>query len=65
MARYSIPPNVGKVRVAMVAGGKFAVWNGKQGKFEFSIVCRNRKQATEIADKINKKQHDGTIEVSL
>jgi hypothetical protein len=63
MAQYSIPPNVGKVRVAMFLGGKFAVWNGKHGKHEFRILCRDRKQAVEVAGIINKKQHEGTIEV--
>ena len=63
MARYEIPEKVGKVRVAMALGGKFAVWNGKQGEGEFRIVCRNRKEAQEIADKINRKDHDGSIEV--
>jgi len=63
MARIEIPQNVGKVRVAMGLGGKYVVWNGKQGKHEFSIICRNRKQAAEIAERINKKQHNGEIEV--
>jgi len=63
MAKYTIPPNTGKVRVAMALGHKITVWNGKQGKGEFVIVCRNRKQAEEIAEKINKKQHDGEIVV--
>ena len=63
MARVIIPKNAGKVRVAMGLGGKFTVWNGKQGKHEFVINCRNRKHATEIAEKINRGQHDGTIEV--
>ena len=63
MAKITIPPNTGKVRVAMGLGGKFMVWNGKQGKMEFSIACRDRKQAEEIAAKINNKDHDGEIEV--
>ena len=63
MALYKIPPNIGKVRVAMFLGGKFAVWNGKQGKHEFRILCRDRKQAETVAMQINKKQHDGSIEV--
>ena len=63
MARYDIPPNTGKVRVAVGHGGKWVVWNGKQGKHEFSIVCRDRRQANEVAEIINKKKHDGTIEV--
>lgn len=63
MARYEIPPNAGKVRVAMYLGGKFAVWNGKHGKHEFRILCRDRKQAEEVAGKINRTEHDGAIEV--
>lgn len=61
--KYKIPPNTGKVRVAMYVGGKITVWNGKQGQHEFAIVCRTRKQANEVAEKINRKQHDGEIDV--
>ena len=63
MAKYSVPPNIGKVRVAVAIGGKWAVWNGKQGKNEFRILVRNRKQAEEVAKIINEKRHDGEIEV--
>jgi hypothetical protein len=63
MARYAIPKNLGKVRVAMFLGGKFAVWNGKHGKAEFRILCKNRKQAEELAGKINRKEHEGEVEV--
>ena len=63
MARYEIPEKVGKVRVAMALGNKFVVWNGKQGRGEFRILCRSRKEAEEIAGRINRKQHEGFIEV--
>ena len=63
MAKYTIPPNTGKVRVAMGLGGTYKVWNGKHDKNEFVITCRTRKQATEIVEKINKKQHRGEIVV--
>jgi hypothetical protein len=63
MAKYTIPPNTGKVRVAMGLGGTYKVWNGKQDKNEFVITCRTRKQAEEIARKINCKEHNGEIEV--
>jgi hypothetical protein len=65
MARYDVPQNIGKVRVAMGMGGKYTVWNGKQGKHEFSITCRNRKQAEEIAKILNSKDRPKEIEVSL
>jgi hypothetical protein len=63
MASYDIPKNIGKVKVAMGLGNLWMVWNGKQGKGEFAIPCRTRKQAEEVAKIINGKQHDGTIEV--
>ena len=63
MARYRIPPNIGKVRLVMGLGGTYTVWNGKHGKHEFTIVCRTKKQAQEVCEKINKKQHAGEIEV--
>ena len=61
--KYTIPPNIGKVRVMMAAGGKYAVWNGKDRREKFEILCRTRKMAEEVALKINTKQHNGEIEV--
>ena len=64
MARYNVPSNTGKVRIVMFLGGKYCVWNGKHDKpHEFRIVCRDRKQAEEVAGIINRREHDGTIEV--
>ena len=63
MPKYTIPPNTGKVRVAMGVGGAFAVWNGKQGPNEFRILCRTRKKAEEVAKIINSKKHNGEIDV--
>jgi shikimate 5-dehydrogenase len=63
MAKYSVPSNTGKVRVAMGIGGRYAVWNGKQGKNEFRIYVRTRKQAEELAKIINEKKHGGEVEV--
>lgn len=63
MARYQIPHNTGKVKVAMGVAGTYAVWNGKQGKHEFRILVRTRKQAEEVAKIINEKKHNGYIEV--
>ena len=63
MAKYKVPPNTGRVRVAMGVGGTYAVWNGKQGKNEFRILVRTRKQAEELAKIINSRQHNGAVEV--
>jgi hypothetical protein len=61
--KVKVPQNTGKVRLAMGLGGKFTVWNGKQGQHEFAIVCRNRKQAEELVRIINNKEHDGEVDV--
>jgi hypothetical protein len=63
MATFLIPKNLRKVRVAKGLGHKWMVWNGKQGKGEFAIPCRTRQQAEEVCEMINKKQHNGEIEV--
>jgi hypothetical protein len=63
MATYEIPQNIGKVRVAMSAGGKYTVWNGKQGQHEFAIICRDRRQAEEIAKLLNSKDRPKEIDV--
>jgi hypothetical protein len=63
VAKVVVPLNVGKVRVAMGIGGRYSVWNGKHGKHEFSIGCRNRKEAEELAAKINQKGRSAEVEV--
>ena len=68
MMKVQVPQNTGKVRVAMGLGNKFTVWNGKQGKHEFTIVCRNRKQAQELATLINNMKQQSTdtvVEVNV
>jgi hypothetical protein len=65
MALYKVPKNLGKVRVAMGLGGRFTVWNGKQGPGEFVILCRDRKQADEVCRKLNAKEHKGEISVPI
>jgi len=61
--KYTIPPNIGKVRVMMALGGRYAVWNGKDKKLKFEILCRTRQTAEEVAKKINRGEHNGEIEV--
>jgi hypothetical protein len=64
MARYFVPPNTGKVRVAMGLGGAWAVWNGKSdNKHEFRILVRTKRTAEELATVINSRQHFGVLDV--
>jgi len=64
MARYLIPKNTGKVRVAKFLGGKWVVWNGQtDGAHEFRIFVRDRRQGEDVAKIINQKLHNGEIDV--
>lgn len=63
MALYNIPSNCGRFTVVSARGGHFCVWNRKIGKFEITIPVRSRKLAQEVCEKLNKKDHNGTIEV--
>ena len=65
MAIHKIPQNVGKVRVAVTMGNTWVVWNGKQGRYELSIPCKDRKQAELVARMINNKQHNGEIDPKM
>ena len=63
MATYQIPKNAGKFTVVVARGGHFAVWNRKQGRDAVSIPVRTKKQAEQIAAKLNRGEHDGKISV--
>jgi hypothetical protein len=61
--RYEVAANIGKVRVAVTLGNKYCVWNGKQGPGEFRIACKDKRQATQLAQQINQLRGKGTVEV--
>lgn len=63
MPSFEVPKNLGKVRMVMALGNKYAVWNGKDGKAKFLVECRTKKAAQEIVRRLNTKDHDGTIRV--
>ena len=63
MALYNIPKNSGKFTVVTARGGHFCVWNKKTGQHEITIPVRDRKLAQQICEKLNRGEHDGTIEV--
>ncbi len=65
MAIHKIPQNAGKVRVAVTSGNTWVVWNGKQGRYEFKIPCKDRKQAELVARMINSGQHNGEIDPKM
>lgn len=63
MPSFEVPKNIGRVRMVMALGNRYAVWNGKDRKEKFLVECRTKKAAQEIVRRINEKDHDGKITV--
>ena len=63
MALYKIPKNAGNFSVVTAVGGHYCVWNRKTGKQQVLIPLRDRRRAQEVCDKLNRREHDGQIEV--
>ena len=63
MATYEIPKSAGKFTVVVARGGHYAVWNRKSGRESISIPVRTKKQAEQIAMKLNRGEHNGKISV--
>lgn len=61
MARYLIPQNAGHFRIEIARAGNSIVINDKTGKNQIIIPCRDRKQAEELCDRLNRGDHDGEI----
>ena len=63
MALYQIPKNAGKFTVVTAKGGHFVIWNRKTGQHEIVIPVRDRKLAYAVCEKLNRHDHNGSIEV--
>ncbi len=61
MARHLIPDNPGQFRIKVASAGNYMVINDKTGKNQVIIPCRNKSQAEDIRDKLNKNDHNGEI----
>ena len=62
-AEVQIPPNTGKVRVAMAPGGTYASGTASMERTNSASLVRGRKQAEELAKLINERKHNGEVEV--
>ncbi len=73
MPIYTIPPDSGPFVVVQAPDKSFAVIDQRAvgdpataAKLGFLFIpCRDEPQATEIADRLNRGDHDGTIQVDL
>ncbi|MEM8710766.1 MAG: hypothetical protein AAGG01_07415 [Planctomycetota bacterium] len=61
MSTYQIPRNVGTCRVIKSYAGTPLVTNDKSGKSKLVIPCRSWEQAQELCDRINRGDHNGTV----
>ena len=74
MPIYTIPPNAKGFEVVQGPDGGFAVAESRAigadaataGKLGFVFIpCRDEQQAREVAGRLNRGEHDGTIRVDL
>jgi len=61
MPKYTIPENAGRFRVETAMAGNYMVINDKTGKNQVIIPCRDRVQADEVCERLNKGDHRGEI----
>ena len=61
MPKYNLPKIPGTFTVKTARAGNFIVINDKTGKNQVIIPCRDKVQAEELRDKLNKADHNGQI----
>jgi hypothetical protein len=61
MARYVIPKGAGTFEVLLNRAGGYTVTKGKLRRAALKIPCRDLKHAREIADRLNRGDHDGQL----
>ncbi|QDV07843.1 hypothetical protein Poly30_33760 [Planctomycetes bacterium Poly30] len=61
MAIIQIPKHVGTCRVITSYAGTPLITNDKTGKNKVLIPCKTPRQASELCDRINRGDHDGTV----
>lgn len=65
MPLYEIPSSATHFEIAKAKDGSFLVVSDTRGTEGVAIPCRDEAQATEVCAKLNRKEHDGHIDVPL
>ena len=65
MPLYQIPTSATHFEIAKSRDGSFLVVSHTTGTEGVAIPCRDEAQANEVCAKLNRRDHDGQIEVPL
>ena len=65
MPIYQIPATATRFEIARAKDGAFLVVSDTRGTAGVAIPCRDESQATDVCTRLNRGDHDGTIDVPL
>jgi hypothetical protein len=65
MPLYQIPPAAKRFEIARTKDGQFLVVSETTGANGVAIPCRDEAQATDVCARLNRGDHDGTVDVPL
>jgi hypothetical protein len=65
MPLYTIPPTFKRFEIVRGKAGDFMVVSETTGKAGVAIPCKDERQAQDVCDRLNRGDHDGTIDVPL
>jgi hypothetical protein len=65
MPLYQIPPTATHFEIAQSKDGSYLVVSDTKGTEGVAIPCRDESQANEVCAKLNRGDHDGTIDAPL
>jgi hypothetical protein len=65
MPLYQIPPTARRFEIVKGKGGDYMVVSETTGRAGVAIPVADQRQAEEVCDRLNRGEHDGTVEVSL
>ena len=65
MPLYQIPPDAKRFEIVKGKGGDYMIVSETTGTAGVAISVRDEQQAHEICDRLNRGEHDGTIEVQV
>lgn len=62
MATYTLPSKPGHFRVIIGMIGNYIVTNDRTGKNQVLIPCESQREATELCDRLNRGDHNGSVQ---
>ena len=63
MPVYEVPPTARRFEIVKGRGGEYLVVSETTGRGGVTIPVRDERQAEELCARLNRGEHDGTVEV--